>query len=182
MKRRTGRIWLTLIVLAFACAILTPALIAATYSLRQVNEVSGSARALQGSTLRWKSSVDNNEVPVLPMTGLTAVIRYNVASPYTVSLSKLPKGAYIIGAIVGVTTAFNAGSTNVLTVGTASDPDSLVDASDVTESSVGSTLVAHRPAILAEDAEYVLKFTQTGTAASAGVARVTILYCVPFLN
>jgi len=153
---------------------------AATLQIREAYQPTGVAMA--GDQLRFKSSVNDTAVAVVPLSAVTAKIQYNVASPYTVSVGKLPKGAYVIGAIVGVTTAFNAGTTNVLTVGTAADPTALVGATDVTEGSVATTVVCHAPAVLAADTEYVLKYTQTGTAATTGVARVTILYCIPLVN
>jgi len=166
-----------LVLVVFACAAQS-----ATFVYRSAYQPSSGVSALAGEQMRWKSSVNSYEIPVLPVTAITAKIEHGVASPYTVSVGKLPKGAYVIGAIVAVTTAFDASSTNVLTVGTAADDDSLVDASDVTEGSIGTAAVFHRPAILSADTTYYLKYTQSGNAATHGVARVTIFYCVPAVN
>jgi hypothetical protein len=92
----------------------------------------------------------------------------------------LPVGAFITGAYVEVVTAFNASSTNVLTVGTNSTSyNDIVNAADVTEGTTG-VYVATRGwgralAATAEKPIYV-KYTQTGTAASAGQAVIVITY------
>ena len=120
-----------------------------------------------------------NSVPVVPLSAMTGTISYDVEDPYTVEIGTIPAGAVVIGCIVDVITAFNAGTTNVLTVGTAADDDHYVAAGDVDESAAGGTLVADKSEVVSADTAVYAKYTQSGTAATAGKARVTVLYAVP---
>jgi hypothetical protein len=93
----------------------------------------------------------------------------------------LPAGAIIVGTDVYISAAFNAGTTNVLTVGTNTTTDNNIIASgDVDETATGLTQnvkptgTALGP--LSADAQVFAKFAQTGTAASAGKAYVVIKY------
>jgi hypothetical protein len=92
----------------------------------------------------------------------------------------LPKGAVITGTSVYVGAAFNAATTNVLTVGTNATYDNIVAAGDADEAAVAITNgikptgTALGP--LATDAQVFAKYAQTGTAASAGSAIVVIQY------
>ncbi len=116
----------------------------------------------------------------------THFIRVNVAfntvaSGTQVSLgSALPAGAVVLYTSVGIQTVFNAGSTNVLIVGTAADPDALVAAGSVDETAVGVTNVT--PATLggimssSADTELFWTYTQTGGAATTGAATITVVY------
>ena len=94
----------------------------------------------------------------------------------------LPKGAIITSSSVHVGTAFNAATTNVLTVGTnASAYDNIVAAADADETATGAITNAIKPSgtalgPLAADARVFVKYTQTGTAATAGSATVLIHY------
>lgn len=107
-------------------------------------------------------------------------IAYTVTSGTQYKIGNVPKGAVVIGTTVGITTAFNAGTTNVLIVGTSGDDDALVAAAGVDETAVAVTRVA--PATLAgavaasADTDIYVKFTQSGTAASAGAAWVVVEY------
>lgn len=94
--------------------------------------------------------------------------------------NSLPLGAFITGTWVAIVTAFNAVTTNVLTVGTNSTTyNNLVAAADVDEATIATTQVLRGigPTIAASAAitPYV-KYTQTGTAATAGQAVVLITY------
>jgi hypothetical protein len=93
----------------------------------------------------------------------------------------LPKGALILRTSIHVGTAFNAGTTNVLTVGINNPSyDNIVAAADVAETATGLTQnvkptgTALGP--LASDAQVFALFAQTGTSASAGQATVVIEY------
>jgi hypothetical protein len=119
-------------------------------------------------------------VPIRPISLVGNIITFDVAAPYRVSLGILPKGAAVFGAMVAVTTVFNAGTTNVLVIGTLADNDNLVEAGDVNEAAVGTTLVCHRGGgVLTQDTEYFVWFTQTGGAATTGAARVGVMWAVP---
>lgn len=94
--------------------------------------------------------------------------------------NSLPMGAVITTVLVEIITAFNAATTNVLTVGTNSSTyNNLVAASDVNEGATGTTRVDRGigGAIMraAELTPYVM-YTQSGTAATTGDAEVTITY------
>jgi hypothetical protein len=65
-------------------------------------------------------------VPVVPESALTSTIAFGVASPYTVLIGSLPAGAVITDVDILITTVFDAGTTNVLVVGTTADPDHFV--------------------------------------------------------
>ena len=120
-----------------------------------------------------------NDVPVVPLSALTGEISYDVTSPYTVEIGTIPAGAIVIGTLVDVETVFNAATTNVLVVGTASDDDHYVAAGDVDETTAAGTWVTDKSETVSADTAVYAKYTQTGTAATTGKARVTILYAVP---
>lgn len=108
-------------------------------------------------------------------------VAFNTAPSGTAQLiGTLPKGACVHATTIGVKAAFNAGTTNVLIVGTAADDDALVAAAGVDETAVAVTRVA--PATLAgnvasaADTPLYVKYTQSGTAASAGSAWVAVEY------
>lgn len=109
------------------------------------------------------------------LMALHGVINFNVASPYTVSLGKIPAGAEVIESTVQVVTAFNAATTNVLVVGDATTADLFVAAGDVNEGAAGTTVVAKYAALTAEK-EVLAKYTQTGGAATTGQARITVKF------
>jgi len=121
-----------------------------------------------------------NGVPIRPMNMVGNTINFDVAAPFRVSLGVIPAGAGVMGAMVAVTEVFNAGTTNVLVVGTWDNLDELVEAGDVDEATVGTYLVCHRGVrILTEDTEYWVEFTQTGGAATTGIALVGLMYAIP---
>ncbi len=90
----------------------------------------------------------------------------------------LPAGAEILFTAVKIKTAFNAGTTNVLTVGqNSSSYNDIVAAGDVDESVTGNTQVGTGADLdITADTSVFIKYTQTGTAATAGVAEIIIAY------
>lgn len=93
----------------------------------------------------------------------------------------LPAGAVIIGTDVNVTTAFNAGTTNVLSVGF--EPTTFTNIVTTAQAVAGTLgLKANLPPTglalvdLAADQQVGVLYTQTGTAATAGRAIVIIKY------
>jgi len=93
----------------------------------------------------------------------------------------LPQGAFILGVWVEIVTAFNAVTTNVLTVGTINTPpyNNIVAAADVNEAVTGVTTVPRalgRSLTAAGDVLPVAQYTQTGTAATTGQAIIVIEY------
>lgn len=94
----------------------------------------------------------------------------------------IPMGAQITDIIVNVSQAFNAGTTNVLTVGIEGDPglDNILVGGAVAPGTLGGTKVTSGPAyaqtFAAADARLFATFTQTGAAATAGRARICIMF------
>jgi hypothetical protein len=101
-------------------------------------------------------------------------IAYNTTGASTgVELCKLPHDVVITRAVAVVGTAFNAGTTNVLTVGSNDDCDNLLGSSDITEGTAGA-YTENTFVEAAKGAKIKAKYTQTGTAASAGEAEIYI--------
>ena len=96
-----------------------------------------------------------------------------------VPLGTLPAGAIVTGMLVKITAAFNAATTNVLTVGTAADASAVLGATDIDEADVditqAFTAYGYNPTV---DTPLFIKYAQTGTAATAGRA-IIILFYVP---
>lgn len=97
----------------------------------------------------------------------------------TVTVGVLPAGAVVIGAGAVVSTAFNSGSTDILDIGTSADPDGF--ATDISLAAAG-VIAADELASsndvgpYASDTTIVCVPAQTGTAASAGAARVYVQF------
>lgn len=94
--------------------------------------------------------------------------------------NSLPQAAFILLVLVEIVTVFNAGSTNVLTVGTnASTYNNIVNAGDVNEAATGVTNVTRglgRSLTASADVVPFVIYTQTGGAATTGQAVVVIEY------
>lgn len=98
-----------------------------------------------------------------------------------VTIGRLPVGAQVLGTLVTVTEAFNASSTNVITVGTDAEYDNFYDADDGAET-VGNVFITNTPAagaVIATEADVKVKYAQTGTAATTGAATVSLLFIGP---
>lgn len=97
----------------------------------------------------------------------------------------LPQGAFITGVWVEVVTAFNAVTTNTLTVGTvAAAYNNIVASGDLPgngTASLGTQVTAvgrgqGRSLASAGDTQVFIRYVQTGTAATTGQAVVVIEY------
>ena len=88
-----------------------------------------------------------------------------------IKLCDLPMRTMIVRAVAVVTTAFNAGTTNVLTIGTNDDVNNLLGADAITEGTAG-TYSANTFVHNADKKAVKAKFTQTGTDATAGAADI----------
>lgn len=91
---------------------------------------------------------------------------------------RLPANSVIIAVKVDVTTAFNAATTNVLTIGTSTTANELWDSGALAESA-GSQLVqdiAAATSARTATTDLYVKYAQTGTAATAGAATIVVLY------
>lgn len=116
------------------------------------------------------------------MNYLKKVVNYNdagIASGVAFENS-IPKNAFIAQILVEIITAFNAVTTNVLTVGqNSTDYNDMVAAGDVDETATGVTTINRglgRALTSAGDITPYAKYTQTGTAATAGKAEILIVY------
>lgn len=100
-----------------------------------------------------------------------------IGTAATVQVGTLPAGCLVLETIVRVRTAFNAATTNVIIVGTSDDDDEFIEAADVDESTAGTTFSARSAGlVMTSDTPVYVKYSQTGTAASAGEADVVVLY------
>lgn len=92
----------------------------------------------------------------------------------------LPQGAFIITALTEIVTAFNAGTTNPISVGTVGPAyNNIVVATDVTSATpavYASTVGRGRSLTAAGDVQPFVKYTPTGTAATTGQAVILIEY------
>lgn len=88
-----------------------------------------------------------------------------------VELCELPAGIVVTKAVAVVTEAFDAGTTNVLTVGANDDVNDLMGSGDITEGTKGAYLV-NKFAQYDAAATIKAKYTQTGTDATAGAADI----------
>jgi hypothetical protein len=113
------------------------------------------------------------------LSAITATIAYTNTG--AVTIGTLPANAQIVDVNIDVTTAFNAATTNTVTVGKTGSA-----AAYVASTSVGSTGRANVATtgvysawadVGSNDVDYAtVTFSQTGAAATAGAARVTIVY------
>ena len=107
---------------------------------------------------------------------LSAEVLYSEAvdGALVVAIGTLPAGARFVSAKVNVLTAFNAGTTNTLTVGIASDYDYLLTDGhpDVADSETSGNLLDYEPTV---DTIVYARYAYTGTAPTTGkaVAYVT---------
>lgn len=101
----------------------------------------------------------------------------NIGTAGKVPLGTLPAGAIVTDLLIRVSEAFNAATTNVLTIGTAADDDSLLGATDLDELEVDTTeaFVAKGYKVTV-DTPLFIKYAQTGTAASAGAADIILTF------
>ena len=112
------------------------------------------------------------------LSAVTTTIAYTNAT--AVTIATIPAGAQIVDINIDVTTAFNAGTTNTVTVGTTASAAAYVASTSV--GSAGRASVATTGVYSAwantgsSDVSATVTYSQTGTAASAGAARVTIVY------
>jgi hypothetical protein len=100
-------------------------------------------------------------------------VNYNDAAIGTgVVFGTLPAGAMIVTQNVRVSTAFNAGTTNALNVGTTAGGTQLfTDAA-----TAGARLPTIASLTFAADSDLFVQYAQTGTAATAGQADIVIGY------
>ena len=112
------------------------------------------------------------------VTAITGTVVFGNAT--AVTIGTIPANAQITSINIDTTTAFNAGTTNTMTVGTAASAAAYVATTAVTalgRASVATTGVYSAwPTVGASDVTLTATFSQTGTAATTGAAIVTVLY------
>jgi hypothetical protein len=112
------------------------------------------------------------------LSAITVPIAYTNAT--AVTIANIPAKSQIIDVNIDVTTAFDAGTTNTVTVGKTGSAAAFVSATSVGtagRASVATTGVYSAWADTGSgDVVATVTYSQTGTVASAGAARVTIVY------
>lgn len=96
-----------------------------------------------------------------------------------IQIGTIPAGSFVLPATVHVKTAFDAGTTNVLVVGSSADDDGFVASAGAAAGTAGvkgALTGAQSGAVLTADTPVYIKYTQTGTAATAGAAEVVLPY------
>ena len=115
------------------------------------------------------------------LSAVTNTVAYTDSS--AVTIGSIPANSQIVDINIDVTTAFNAASTNTMTVGKSGSAAAFVASTSVGSAgraSVATTGVYSAwPDVGSYDVPVTATFSQTGTAASAGAARVTIVYRSP---
>lgn len=101
-----------------------------------------------------------------------AEILFSDAAP--VDVVDIPSGAVVLRAWAEVLAVFNAGTTNVLELGYAGTPAAYLAAADVNEAAVGASAAKGPFAAEAAARTIQARYTQTGTAATTGRARVFV--------
>jgi len=115
------------------------------------------------------------------LSAVTATIAYTDSG--AVTIGTIPANAQIVDVNIDVTTAFNAASTNTITVGKSGSAAAFVASTSIGSAgraSVATTGVYSAWAdVGSAEVPVTATYSQTGTAASAGAARVTIVYRSP---
>jgi len=115
------------------------------------------------------------------LSAVTNTIAYTNSS--AVTIGTIPANAQIVNINIDVTTAFDAASTNTLTVGKSGSAAAFVASTSVGSAgraSVATTGVYSAWAdVGSSEVPVTVTYSQTGTAATAGAARVTIVYRSP---
>jgi len=112
------------------------------------------------------------------LSAVTTTIAYTDSS--AVTIATIPANSQIVDINIDVTTAFNAGTTNTIAVGKTGSAAAFAAATSV--GSAGRASVASTGVYSAwadtgnSEITATATFAQTGSAASAGAARVTIVY------
>lgn len=93
-------------------------------------------------------------------------------------IGKTPAGSFIHGTDVDIKTAFNAATTNVLTVGSAADDDGLATSAGTASGTPGykPNLQGAQSGYNSAETQWYIKYTQTGTAATTGVAHIAVRF------
>jgi hypothetical protein len=116
---------------------------------------------------------------------LRVTVEYNDANVDTgILIGELPEGAFVLPATVHVQTAFNAATTNVLVLGSSADDDGFVTSSDAAAGTAGvkKSLSGALSGVVSANTKVYVKYTQSGTAASAGKATIVLPFYPDYVN
>ena len=99
----------------------------------------------------------------------------------TTTVATVPANSQIFQISVDVTTPFDAGTTNTVDLGDGTTANKYADALDVSSAArvLATSDVSQIPNLIdigTSDVTVVATYNQTGTAATAGAATVTVLY------
>lgn len=112
------------------------------------------------------------------LSAITTTVAYTNAT--AVTIATIPANSQIVDINIDTITGFNAASTNTISVGKTGSAAAFVTATDVTTAgreSVATTGVYSAWADTgSSDIVATATYAQTGTAATAGSARITIVY------
>jgi hypothetical protein len=100
-----------------------------------------------------------------------------ISTDDTIKVGTLPAGAVIYDAIVKVTTAFDAGTTNYINVGIVGDDDGIVDQGDL-DLTAEEWQSSRRGCDLTftSDTPVYVTYDQSGDAATTGAAEIIVAY------
>lgn len=130
------------------------------------------ATGVQGTTARKYSTQQVHY--------LRKAIAYSDGASAVVTVGIIPAGATVIRGGIVVTTAFNAGTGNVLDIGTSADDDGF--ATDLALGTIGviaaDEMATTNDAYVTSDTTITATLALTGTAASAGAGFVWIEYLI----
>lgn len=113
------------------------------------------------------------------LTAITGTVVFG-NSATAVTIGTVPAGAQIVNIHIDTTTAFNAATTNTMTIGTSATANAYVTTTAV--GPLGRASVATTGAygawasVGASDVTLTATYAQTGTAATTGAATITVLY------
>lgn len=109
---------------------------------------------------------------------ITSNVAFNtVGVTAGLQVGAIPAGAQILDIVVTIATVFNAATTNVLTVGTTAGGSQLATTAETAAGVAGGKrAVTGLGLVAAVDSGIFVTYTQTGTAATTGAARVSIVF------
>lgn len=149
-------------------------------ALRKYGRILAAVGILSGSVAGALAlNFDQNRTPVVRDHGQSefyyrVTVNYNDPNISTAQkFAALKQNDYVSAMSCHVLTAFNAGTTNVLTFGTSTTANELIASGDLDETSATYQAMTNNLGMKqTSDADHTLyaKYTQTGTAATAGKA------------
>lgn len=126
------------------------------------------------------AATNARELPWPALAYISKSFAYNttgIDTDQTVVVGQLPEGARIFDCVVVTTTAFDAASTNVISIGTGSSTNEYLSAVDITNLGGAVITTAKRGLVVPTGGVVVYaKYGQTGTPATTGAATIVLSY------